>query len=93
MVFKESLENFNLSIDANFTSYLSSAAQHHKPEENAELPFSGIKYQLGSRKLGNQYNLLSPFACLSGKANSSVGKNDIQASGRLLTPNLLCSGG
>merc|ERR1711962_1064790 len=77
-MFEECLKEFNDSIDTNFETYLHSAAKHYKEEKEAELPMSGIKYGLGEQSLGPNYNLLSPFACLSGKNNSSVGKDETQ---------------
>lgn len=76
--FEECLVEFNNSIDSSFESYLNSAAKHYKEETEAELPLSGLKYQLGRESLGPTYNLLSPFACLSGKDNAAVGKGEIQ---------------
>jgi hypothetical protein len=76
--FEESLKEFNTSLDANFASYLGSAARHYKEETEAELPVSGLKFQLGQENLGPGYNMLSPFAALAGKNNESVGKDEIQ---------------
>jgi len=75
--FEESLVEFNAGIDKTFAIYLNSAAKHYKEEEEAELPLSGLSYKLG-KTLGPAYDMLSPFACLSGKDNSHVSKGEIQ---------------
>ena len=75
--FEESLKEFNSGIDQSFAIYLNAAAKHYKEEEKAELPLSGMSYKLG-KSLGPAYDMLSPFACLSGKDNSHVGKGEIQ---------------
>ena len=76
--FVDCLVEFNNAIDSNFEAYLHSAAKQYKEEQGAELPLSGLQYQLGNQSLGPAYNLLSPFACLSGKTNAHVGKSETQ---------------
>ena len=71
------MKEFNSGIDQSFAIYLNAAAKHYKEEEKAELPLSGMSYKLG-KSLGPAYDMLSPFACLSGKDNSHVGKGEIQ---------------
>ena len=71
------MKEFNSGIDKSFAIYLNAAAKHYKEEEKAELPLSGMSYKLG-KSLGPAYDMLSPFACLSGKDNSYVGKGEIQ---------------
>ena len=71
------MKEFNSGIDQSFAIYLNAAAKHYKEEEKAELPLSGMSYNLG-KSLGPAYDMLSPFACLSGKDNSHVGKGEIQ---------------
>ena len=87
---------FNLSIDTNFSRYLNSAALLSNTQETkAKLPLSDIQYSTGvevikegqplaalndPQALSNQFNLLSPFAWLSGKTNTSVGKHEIRVS-------------
>ena len=71
------MKEFNAGIDQSFAVYLNAAAKHYKEEEMAELPLSGMSYKLG-KNLGPDYDMLSPFACLSGKDNSHVGKKEIQ---------------
>ena len=87
---------FNLSIDTNFSHYLNSAALLSDGQETkAKLPLSGIQYSTGVKVTQevqplavlnypqskiHQCSLLSPFAWLSGKTNTSVGKHEIRLS-------------
>ena len=87
---------FNQSIDTNFSHYLNSAALLSNSQETmAKLPLSGIQYSTGVEVTQEvqhlavlnypqfkipQCSLLSPFAWLSGKTNTSVGKHEIRVS-------------
>ena len=87
---------FNQSIDTNFSHYLNSAALLSNSQETmAKLPLSGIQYSTGVEVTQevqhlaelnypqfkiDQCSLLSPFAWLSGKTNTSVRKHEIRVS-------------